>query len=37
MGVRGLTAFVDRCPFAWDLLSLKPQARTELFGDVDTN
>ena len=34
MGVRGLTAFLDRCPFAWDLLALKPQARDLSSSDV---
>jgi hypothetical protein len=24
MGVRGLTAVLDKCPLAWDLLTLKP-------------
>lgn len=30
MGVRGLTAFLDRCPFAWENLQLKPQTPEEI-------
>jgi hypothetical protein len=28
MGVRGLTAFIDRCGSAWDVLTVKPQVYT---------
>jgi len=30
MGVRGLTAFLDKCPFAWEKLALKPQTPEEI-------
>ena len=31
MGVRGLTAVLDKCPLAWDLLTLKPPVLIPVF------